>query len=102
MPAPTAFLDIENAIFSTFDNLSQAIQNGSKQDTLATINAFTNVLNAGISATGLVGQFGAYVAGGGTAAAAAPFFARLNGVGLATDFAVSVIGIGVAYNAYAA
>jgi hypothetical protein len=59
-------------------------------------------LNAGLSATGLVGQLGAYAAGGGTAQQAAPFLAKLNGYGLALDFAVSAIGIGVAYNAWAA
>jgi Ca2+-binding RTX toxin-like protein len=96
----TSLLDFENSVISTFDNLRQSVENGNKHTAIDTINAFGNFLNAGIAGVGLVSQVGAYVAGGGTAAALVPLLERVGGFGLALDFATSLVGIGAAYNAW--
>ncbi|WP_407155060.1 calcium-binding protein [Bradyrhizobium sp. STM 3557] len=90
-------IDIENAIFSALDNLKTAAESRDKHLAIATIQAMAGVFDTGISVTGLVAQLGGYVAGGGTVAALTPHLERLNGIGLAADFGVSLIGIGVAY-----
>ncbi|MGY3496334.1 calcium-binding protein [Bradyrhizobium sp. USDA 4502] len=100
MPSSTVFLNFENTAFQLFDNLKQAVELGNKGDILSSTVALGNFLNAGLTGTGAITEFGAWAAGGATAAEIEVFMPRFAAAGLALDFGLSILNIGRLYNAY--
>jgi hypothetical protein len=90
-----------DTVTGAYNNLLDAIKND--DSTLpGQLRGALNLVSAGLGAQTIFGQLGAYVMSGGTvgelATRIAPALELFGRVGLATDVAAALIGIGIAYN----